>query len=182
MSQYENILSKLEIINSYNLKNTLNKGNSRIKIAGIIQKKDAKMSARGRFVTLQLSDQFGIFELTIFSEEILKDYVHLLNLKTAVIVDCDAFKDEGGVKLTAKSFVAIENIMKDSKFDLKLCLPKYEYLSHIIGLLKKSAHIEPNANITLLLQAASGFIAKVSLPRCHIAADDLNILNNFIVE
>jgi DNA polymerase-3 subunit alpha len=60
-------------VNSYQVKSELANGSHRVEIAGIIQKKDSRMSARGRFITIQLSDQFGNFEVTIFNEEILKN-------------------------------------------------------------------------------------------------------------
>lgn len=184
LADYQQIFEQLNIHNSFYLQNELPPGPSHIKIAGIIQKKDARMSARGRFITLQLSDPFGIFDLTIFSEEVLKDYVHLLNVKTPVIAHCDVFKDEGGVKITAKSFTKIEDALSQNKIDLKLYPKDSNQLKEIIHLLNNCTDIENNnANITILLSTESNFLAKINMPACfNIKSSDLMILKNFSIE
>ena len=121
------------------------------------------MSARGRFITLQLSDQFGIFDLSIFSEEVLKNYVHLLDVKTSVIANCDVFKDEGGIKITAKSFTGIEDIIKDNKITLKLMPSNHSELKEIINVLHKCINSDNNINIILFLPTEENFVAKVNL-------------------
>lgn len=179
--EYSDSLIKFNIQNSLSLKNDLANGSSQIKIAGVIQKKDARMSARGRFVTLQLSDQFGIFEITIFSEEILKNYVHLLDVKTAIIANCDIYKDEGGVRLTAKSFTTIEDIMKSNKLNFKLCPKNNTELVQIINLLRMRTNLERgNANIVLSIPVDGYFIAKINMPDYfYLEPSDLTILNTF---
>lgn len=183
LSEYKTIFEKFEIRNSYYLQNDLPFGSSNLKIAGIIQKKDARMSARGRFITLQLSDQFGIFDLTIFSEEVLKDYVHLLNVKTPVVANCDVVKDEGGIKITAKGFASLDDIVGGNKINLKLYPKDHNQLQEIINLLNNCTDIENNnANITILLPTESNFLAKVDMPSCfNIKTSDLIILKNFSI-
>ncbi len=179
--QYAGILKHFGIINSWDLKNNLSPGSSSIKIAGFIQKKDARMSSRGRFITLQLSDQYGIFELTIYSEEVLKEYVHLLDLKTTVIASCDAFKDEGGVKLTARSFMSIDDIIKDNMFNLKLNIENAEDLTKVVYILKNSQSNTSNCEITMCVKINSDFVAKIVMPSFYLNAHDIDNLNNFIV-
>jgi DNA polymerase-3 subunit alpha len=165
LSEYYDLIPKFNITNSLNLQTNLENGTSQIKIAGVIQKKDSRMSARGRFITLQLSDQFGIFELTIFREEILKTYVHLLNIGTIVVATCDVVKDDGSIRLTAKSFEGLEEIIQNMKFELKLSPNNHSELCCIIDLLK--SHINytcSNTQITLLLPVQEEFLAKINLP------------------
>ena len=187
LTRYHNLLEQLGTISSLGLQNDLPVGTRQIKIAGVIQKKDSRMSARGRFITLQLSDQHGIFELTIYSEEILKNFDHLLDIQSLVVAHCDLFKDAGGVKLIAKSFMTIEDSVNQKQLDLKLYPQSHSELLKIVELLQtRIAHGEgansTNTDLTLLLSVNqdSSFIAKVNLPKVFcLQPQDFEFLNQF---
>lgn len=183
LSRYQDLLSRLNISTSINLQNDFPNGSSQIRIAGVIQKKDSRMSSRGRFITLQLSDQFGIFELTIYSEEILKNFVHLLNIQSLVVVSCDLFKDAGGTRLIAKSFATIDDIINEERLEIKLYPQNHFELCQIVDLLKK--RIDPERNnirIILLLKVSidNDFTAKIYLPEIlFLETEDFEFLNQF---
>jgi DNA polymerase-3 subunit alpha len=167
LSEYVEFTKDYGIYTSGYVQNELPRGQHAIKIAGIIQKKDARMSARGRFVTLQLSDQDGIFEVTVFSEEVLKNHAHLLETKTLVIVSCDLFKDEGGLRLTAKSFSSIDDVLEASRFNVRLYPKNDEELKEILNLIKLKVNFQKtNTDFSLMVDTDSGFLAKVKLPDC----------------
>lgn len=184
LTQYQEIFSRSNILNSTDLHNNLPDGANRINLAGVIQKKDSRMSARGRFVTLVLSDPENIFELSIFSEEVLKDYVHLLDVKSLVVVNCDIIKDEGGIKLTAKSFSSIEDAINNKQFELQLYPQNHEELRQIITLLAARTNNEDqsNAKATIYLQSedVKNFVAKITLPeKFFLQAQDFEILKGY---
>ncbi|WP_341787437.1 DNA polymerase III subunit alpha [Rickettsia endosymbiont of Cantharis rufa] len=184
LTQYQEIFNRLNILSTTDLHNNLPDGANRINLAGVIQKKDSRMSARGRFVTLVLSDPENIFELSIFSEEVLKDYVHLLNVKSLVVVNCDIIKDEGGIKLTAKSFSSIEDAINNKQFELQLYPQNYEELRQIVTLLAaRTNNNESNARAMIYLQSeeVKNFIAKITLPeKFFLQAQDFEILKEYI--
>lgn len=182
LSSFQNFLKKLNVKNSIDLQ-LLPKGSQQINIAGLIQKKDSRMSARGRFITLQLSDQFNIFEITIFSDEVLKNYSHLLDLRKIVIATCDVFKDEGGIRLTARSFTDIESSIKKAEFDIRVSAKNKEELEELIHLLNKCNNKEcTNAKITLLLSTFEDFKAKVNFSNnFYLKHEDLVSLAKFEV-
>lgn len=184
LTQYQEIFNRLNILSTADLHNNLPDGANRINLAGVIQKKDSRMSARGRFVTLVLSDPENIFELSIFSEEVLKDYVHLLDVKSLVVVNCDIIKDEGGIKLTAKSFSSIEDAINNKQFELQLYPQNYEELRQIVTLLAaRTNNNESNAKATIYLQSeeVKNFIAKITLPeKFFLQAQDFEILKEYI--
>ena len=183
LTQYQEIFSRLNILNTADLHNNLPYGTTRVNLAGVIQKKDSRMSVRGRFVTLVLSDPENIFELSIFSEEVLKDYVHLLDVKSLVVVNCDVFKDEGGIKLTAKSFSSIEDVINNKQFELKLYPQNYEELRQILMMLAaRTNNNESNTKATIYLQSeeVKNFIAKITLPnKFFLQAQDFEILKGY---
>ncbi|BBJ32235.1 DNA polymerase III subunit alpha [Rickettsia asiatica] len=183
LTQYQEIFSRLNILNTADLHNNLPEGTNRVNLAGVIQKKDSRMSARGRFVTLVLSDPENIFELSIFSEEVLKDYVHLLDVKSLVVVNCDIVKDEGGIKLTAKSFSSIEDAVNNKQFELQLYPQNHEELRQIVTLLAaRTNNNESNAKATIYLQSedVKNFVAKITLPeKFFLQAQDFEILKEY---
>lgn len=184
LAGYKEIFSKLNILSAADLHNNLPDGINRVTLAGVIQKKDARMSARGRFVTLVLSDPENIFELSIFSEEVLKDYVHLLNVKSLVVVNCDIIKDEGGIKLTAKSFSSIEDAVNNQHFDLQLYPRNDEELQQIIDMLSTRINNDEqsNAKATIYLQskAVENFVAKIILQnKFFLQNQDFEILKDY---
>ncbi|MCC8371860.1 MAG: DNA polymerase III subunit alpha [Rickettsia endosymbiont of Pseudomimeciton antennatum] len=183
LSRYQDLLARLNISTSINLQNDFPNGSSQIRIAGVIQKKDSRMSSRGRFITLQLSDQFGIFELTIYSEEILKNFVHLLDIQSLVVVSCDLFKDAGGTRLIAKSFATIDDIINEERLEIKLYPQNHSELCQIVDLLKKRINHEGNnIRIILLLKVSTdnNFTAKIYLPEIlSLETEDFEFLNQF---
>lgn len=181
LDEYKDLLNKLNVCNSNYLFNELASGSHQIKIAGIIQRKDARMSARGRFITLQLSDQCGIFDLTIFSEEILKNYVHLLNIRTSVIASCEVFKDEGGIRITAKSFATLDDLIKNNELNVRIIAQNDLELKQILKLLHKSINNEKaNLNVILLVAIENHFLAKIDLAeQFYLTNEDLIALKPF---
>ena len=180
LKEYEELLEELKVQNTQDLLSSLPDGSGQIKIAGIIQKKDARMSARGRFITLQLSDPYGIFDISIVSEDVLKNYVHLLDVKTAVIATCEYFKDEGGTRITARSFSSIEDMVKDNIFSLRLRPKSDGDLEQIINILHRCTNKDNNVNITLLLPAEEKFVAKIDLAESfYVENEDLLALKEF---
>ncbi len=128
-------------------------GASQIKIAGFITKKDARMSARGRFITILLSDPTASIDVTIFSEQVLKDYSHLLAPKNNVIVCCDAFKDGGSIRLTASKFIPYEEFFNNSSSKLQLAIRSYEQLAKMTKILKsQEISNDSKVEVELLLQ------------------------------
>ncbi len=184
LTEYQEIFSRLNILNSADLHNNLPEGTNRVNLAGVIQKKDSRMSARGRFMTLVLSDPENIFELSIFSEEVLKDYVHLLDVKSLVVVNCDIVKDEGGIKLTAKSFSSIEDAINNKQFELQLYPQNHEELRQIVTLLAARTNNgdRSNAKATIYLQSedVKNFVAKITLPeKFFLQGQDFEVLKGY---
>mgnify|MGYP000601193773 CR=1 FL=1 len=166
---------------SLQIKNEMEAGSYRIDIAGIIQKKDSRMSPRGRFITLQLSDQFGNFEITIFNEAILKDYASLLDIKNIVSVSCDMYKDEGGLRLTAIKFAPIEDYLRQNYKELSLHPKHMEDLEKISSVASSKITDVENANtkIILMLPSDDSMVAKIELPPLKLDFEDIRKLKTY---
>ena len=178
VSIYNDLLQLREAKHSYQIKYEMPNGAARINIAGIIQKKDARMSARGRFVTIQLSDQYGNFEVTVFNEEVLKKYADLLDLKTMVVVACDMFKDDGGMRLTAAAFYDLQKYLSSANHELVFYpQDEVEVAALTSKLLSKSKGVEnPNTKITLYYPSEGNLLAKIQLPDQRFELEDIGEL------
>jgi DNA polymerase-3 subunit alpha len=165
LKEHVDILEKCNIKNSLFIKNDLKNGSHNIKLAGVIVKKDSRMSKRGRFVTLTISDPHGIFEVTIFNEDIFKDYAHLLNVKDAIVVSCEVYKDKGGVRITAGKFSSIEDEIQGIKHNINLYPKNQAEIEKILVLLgEKKNPKKHNSAINIFLPAENNFSVKIILP------------------
>jgi DNA polymerase-3 subunit alpha len=175
ISQYSMLLEAKNTKNSYQLKYEITPGSYKIDIAGIIQKKDSRLSARGRFITVQLSDGYGNFEVTIFNESVLKEYVELLELQKMVVVTCDLFKDEGGGRLTAIKFYDIEEYLSKDLHEMTIHLGSMEELEQLTKTLlaKKSDTVGTKTQLTVFVPGAGNMIAKISLPPVKLMLGDV---------
>lgn len=180
ISAYKKILEQNKIHDADYIINHMPQRANHIKIAGIIQKKDSRMSARGRFITIQLSDPSGNIEFSIFSEEILRSAVHLLDLKSMVVVSCDAFKDEGGVRITATKFESLADIIKQTQHILKLKPKNKEELHKILTILEQNKQpAEANSYIEISLDFENNFITKIKLPSLALPNEVISTLEKF---
>lgn len=181
LNQIADVLSDLNVSNSKYLVDELKDGSYQLKLCGVIIKKDSRMSQRGSFVTLLISDPIGIYEITIFSEEVLREYNHLINIKSAVIINADVYKDEGGLRITARSFSTIENVLNGVEFDLKLYPEHNEHIKEIITILNSNTtSSQGNSNVAIFLPNQAGFMTKINFDH-KIALDhnQRNLLKKF---
>ena len=167
LAKLSNSIEKCDIKNSNYIKNELADGSHQLKLYGTIIKKDARMSQRGRFVTLMISDPYGIFEITIYNENVLKDYAHLVNVKESISVSCDIHKDKGGLRITAKHFSSIDETLQNLQHNLKLYPKNKKDLHNIVGILENKTHpSKSNSSIVILLPLKKSFTAKITMPKC----------------
>jgi DNA polymerase III alpha subunit len=122
------------------------------------------MSQRGRFINLILSDPEGNYEVTIFHEEVLKNYAHLINVKTPVVIHAEVTKDKGSIRITANKFADIEEEISSMQQDLDLIFSDSKDLQHILSTLKSSAESATEVNVKLSFVFENDFLAKISLP------------------
>lgn len=181
IAKYDKLLQDKGAKNSIQVKDEMEVGSYKVDIAGIIQKKDSRMSPRGRFITVRLSDNYGNFEVTIFNEDILKDYVELLDLQKLVVATCDMYKDEGGIRLTAIKFADIDEYLKQNIRELSFKLESEKDLEYLVNKLSgKMSDLEnANAKITFIIPSGDSLLAKIELPPLKLEIEDLTELKNY---
>ncbi len=179
LSGVVDLLEKSGVKSSKYIKEELPQGAYQHKLTGVITKKDARMSQRGRFVTLILSDPDGIFEVTIYNDDVFKNYAHLINVKEQVVVTCDVFKDKGGLRLTANRFATIDSELQGARHDINLYPRNKDEVESILSVLQgKVNSSKNNSSITVFVRAEGDFVAKVNMQTCfYLEEQDLQELS-----
>lgn len=155
------LLQESGVIFSSNLLDAIPEGTSNIKIAGVIYSKSSRMSARGKFITLKLSDPTGIFEVTVFNDIVLRDYAHLLQEEVAVVINAEARKDEGGLRITVLTLEHIEDFFKSKLQKLEIVVEEGKKLEYITDFLYKRKG--GKTNVTLQVKNNIGFSIIINL-------------------
>lgn len=185
LEEFSQVLEHQGIITCKQLfsKKVVSYGASKIKLTGILQKKDSRMSAKGRFITLHLSDHTGSFEVTIFNEQILRDYAHLLLVKNHVVLECDAFKDKGGIRLTASRVLDGNEELAGGNHNIKLqCRDKGD-LEKVTSLLQKRRVAEDGSKVVLNFVFQGNLAAIVDFKeQFEITPADLKALKDYIIK
>lgn len=179
ISSYRNILKQKGIVDSEYINKEFKEKNGHIKIAGVIQKIDSRMSSRGRFVIIQMSDEFGNFDTTIFNEDIMKKYSELIAVKSPVIVTCDLYKDEGGYRLTLLKLEAVEDVYKKISHNLEIFADSEEDLEKIMKELEKHKNLE-NSDIAInMLLSYKDYKIKIQIPNIELPVEAVRALEQY---
>jgi DNA polymerase-3 subunit alpha len=82
-------------------------GGLRVKLAGIVLGKQERSTARSRFAFVQLSDPAGVFEVTLFAEQ-LAEARALVETSAPLLIEGEVRVDGEAVKVLASSVMALE--------------------------------------------------------------------------
>jgi DNA polymerase-3 subunit alpha len=157
------------------IKHTLVNGSYCIKMMCTIQSKDARMSHRGRFITMHVSDPTGMIIVSIFSEDVINRASALINVKQCVLLTCDVHKDDGNIKITVTNIQSIDAIDKmhyqnisinvENMDDLKECATNLygKKISDLISSSSGVANQNIDANINIRLRLNDFFTAEINV-------------------
>ncbi|MCE3231983.1 MAG: dnaE [Rickettsiaceae bacterium] len=120
ISIYDGILRKMKVRPFAEMSESLGTGSNIVKLAGVMISKRMRSSPRGRFATLSFSDPSGIFEVSIFNEDVLSDARDLLEPGSILLMDVEARKDDGGIRLTASSVKNLQDAVHN--YHIKIIL------------------------------------------------------------
>lgn len=105
---YRNALNRLGVVPSQSFMKRLGTAYAPIKIAGLVSKIKIRSSEKGRFAFVTMSDEGGVFEISIFKEEILNRYRQQLEGGTMIVALVDGKREENGPRLIMQSMQPLE--------------------------------------------------------------------------
>ncbi|NBX03863.1 MAG: DNA polymerase III subunit alpha, partial [Alphaproteobacteria bacterium] len=111
LSGYAQALSSMAVMPSSDFAEKLDGAYRTIRVAGIVTGRKNKVSEKGRFSFLQLSDLGGIFEVSIFDEVLLYQQRDNLENGKILLISADAKVDDSGVRLIAKGISLLDDAL-----------------------------------------------------------------------
>ncbi|HEX4041374.1 MAG TPA: DNA polymerase III subunit alpha [Xanthobacteraceae bacterium] len=112
-------------------------GSTRYKIAGVVVGKKERNSARGnRFAFVQLSDQSGMFEATLFQEQLSAARPYL-DSGSALLLSVDVREDGDSLRITAQSVEPLDQAVAHAAAGLRIRLGDAEAVPMLAKLMAK---------------------------------------------
>lgn len=115
MESYKHLMPRMQITGSSQFAEKLTPQYKPIKIAGILSGKKTKVSDKGRFCFLSMSDLDGAFEVSVFNETLLIGARDYLENGKMLLIQADGKHDEGGVRLIAQSITLLDEAASKAK-------------------------------------------------------------------
>lgn len=111
IDSYSSALDHLNVISCGDFETKLKDGNSIITIAGVITAKKMKSSARGRYANLMISDPTGLFEVSVYDEDLISEKQDILDNGSIVMIKGNVRKDEGGIRFSADEIESLDDVV-----------------------------------------------------------------------
>jgi DNA polymerase III subunit alpha len=108
-----------------------------VRLCGIVTGRKFKASERGRFAFVQMSDETGVFEVSVFDEKLLTQMREKLEPGTLLLIEADGKQEEAGIRLIVRNMFDLEEAMAKapSASLLKISLSHAEAMARIKPLL-----------------------------------------------
>ena len=111
LAGYASALDGLRVISSSLFADKLDGQFRTVKVAGIVTGRKFKVSDKGRFAFIQLSDMAGVYEVSVFDEGILNQQRDSLENGRILLVTADAKMDDNGMRLIAKNIALLDEAL-----------------------------------------------------------------------
>ena len=164
MDDYADQLESKNIVRAADIEAEVKKqgqASMRINLAGIVTGKQIRTSAKGnRFAFVQLTDQSGSFEITLFSDA-LASARDLLDQDIPLMIRADARMEDGSVRLLGQAVRKLDDAMSAQSRGLEIKLSSPDAVTGIKeGLARDGAGM---ANLVLSMQV-DGKMIKIPVP------------------
>lgn len=182
LEEFTPILKNLKVNWSRETFSDLEEGYTNIKLAAVILSSKSKLSPKGRFYILQLSDPSGMYEATLFNSDVINESADLLNSKLPMLFQLDARKDEGGLRLSINKISFLSHFIKNNDTQINIHLKNLNSLPKIGEVLQaNSANEASNAtkhSFKIALIYKEDYKIIIENISCNINADILKKIEN----
>jgi DNA polymerase-3 subunit alpha len=169
LETYGRALAHLGVVPSGNLARAVAREPGRKTMVGIVIGKQERTSRQGnRFAFAQLSDPSGVYEVTLFSEVLMRSR-ELLDAGTPLLLTVDVRQDGDELRLNAQDIRPLDAAVAHSAAGLRLYMRDAAALHSLQSLLDRETGEGNGANggkarISLVLETADGDEVEVELP------------------
>jgi DNA polymerase-3 subunit alpha len=174
---YRSTLSRLGVVPSSQFATRLGTSYGSLKIAGLVSKIKIRTSDKGRFAFVTLSDEGGVFEMSVFKEEILSRYRPLLEGGALIVAQVDGKRGDDGMRLILQSLQPLEEAIASVKGaampkKLRITIDSEQAVSRLQSLLGGQV-TNAGARITLCAAIEAHAQAEVTLPGCYALTPEI---------
>ncbi|MBV8574118.1 MAG: DNA polymerase III subunit alpha, partial [Acetobacteraceae bacterium] len=135
LDAYAGVLRRMGVVSSRNLEQRAQQEAGRVKLAGVVLGAKERITRAGsRMAWVRLSDAFGSFEITLFSE-VLARARELLVEGSAVLVSADLRLEGEALRITAQDVMPLDKAAADAGAGMRVWLEGTEAVQHIRALL-----------------------------------------------
>ena len=160
LDSYADALARMGVIPAVRFMNDISSGE--VLVAGVPTSLSIKVSHRGRFAYLGLSDATGKFEVSLFDERMLQEKRDLLEGNQPLFIRATARKDEGGVRLIAEHIEPLDDVLENRVSAVKL------FLDHAAGIPALKAMLLPHdggkSHVHVVLTTENAMQVEIRLP------------------
>ena len=161
---YAKNLQRMGVSSSGKFVSKLGSNYTAIKIAGIVTGVKNKVSDRGRFAFVQLSDVDGVYEASIFDEELLASSRNLLEVGTLLLVQAEGKSEEGGVRLIIQGLSALdEAVLRAQRGELHIYVDDDKGIPELHDYLRETKSKNQMQGVRVKLYAAVNDNERVEL-------------------
>lgn len=114
IDDYFNELKKRGVISSDVLEEDVVKDSCIVKLSGVTAYSKHRSGPKGRFAYLTLSDPIGIYETSIFNEDLITESRDLMESGNSLVALCNVRKDDGGTRLLVNELIALDEFLKNT--------------------------------------------------------------------
>ncbi len=170
LDQYENQLARLKVVSSASLETMLFDGVARrVIMAGQLTSVQQRVSQKGnRFAFLQFTDKSGIFEITCFSDLLLKNRENLRE-GNILVMHLEAKLENGSVRLLAQRIERVEDKISASHRGIGIWLKTAECIEDIKTVLGEDGG--GRASVAFYIEDVASHI-QISLPNSFQLSGD----------
>ena len=163
LDQYRTILDRLAVVPSADLARKAKGSNvTRYRIAGVVLGKQERVSKNGnRFAFVQVSDNTGVYEVTVFSETLALQRENL-EVGKAILGSVDVQLQDEGMRLTCFSVEPLAEAIERVQSGVQIRLYSVDRVGDLAAKLKHG--FGGRGKVSLLLETGPGQNVEISLP------------------
>ena len=177
LDQYKDILTQTNIITTDYLKNEQQMGFNSVELAGMIISSKTKVSPRGRYILVTLSDHYGNVEISFFEQELLQQVAQMFEKNIPVVIKVDIRKDEGGTRLTGQAVTPLDNYLNEKLMKIELAIQDKSAASSINAILSTKA--SGNVGVVLKIHTDDATQVLIDLQqKFTLTIEDYRIMGN----
>jgi len=158
LDEYKERLRKIGILSIEKIINLKIKNSYKCKVAGVISLKRVRSSKRGKYAFLQITDQTGVLDISIFNEKLLIEHNNILEEGAAIICDIEMKNDKTGTRIVVEKIVEVHSLMQKTITDYNIYISNQDAISKV-----KDALTEDGLPINLYAELNDGSVVQFSL-------------------